>query len=155
MVVMEVVLFAIIFLMVYFLVKKLVVDNIHKINDSLEKITGGNLNEKVEVHSNEEFTSLSDDINSTVDTLKQYIAEAAARIDKELEFARNIQHSALPSVFPPYPEHKEFEIFAAMDTAKEVGGDFYDFYRLGKHQLAFLIADVSGKGIPAAMFMKQ
>ncbi len=153
MVVMEVVLFAIIFLMVYFLVKKLVVDNIHKINDSLEKITGGNLNEKVEVHSNEEFTSLSDDINSTVDTLKQYIAEAAARIDKELEFARNIQHSALPSVFPPYPEHKEFEIFAAMDTAKEVGGDFYDFYRLGKHQLAFLIADVSGKGIPAAMFM--
>lgn len=153
MVVMEIVLFAVIFLLIYFLVKKLVVDNIHKINASLEKITGGNLNVKVAVRANDEFTSLSDDINSTVETLKQYIAEAAARIDKELEFARDIQYSALPSVFPPYPERKEFEIFATMNTAKEVGGDFYDFYFLGSRQLAFLIADVSGKGIPAAMFM--
>ena len=154
-IVMEIVLFAVIFLLVYFLVKKLVVDNIHKINASLEKITGGNLDVKVAVHSNDEFTSLSDDINSTVETLKQYIAEAAARIDAELEFARNIQLSALPSVFPPYPERGEFEIFATMDTAKEVGGDFYDFYFLGEKQLAFLIADVSGKGIPAALFMMR
>ena len=101
----------------------------------------------------QEFTALSSDINQTVDTLKHYIDEAAARFDKELEVARQIQHSALPSVFPPYPNRTEFSIYASMDTAKEVGGDFYDFYLLDGDRLAFLIADVSGKGIPAAMFM--
>lgn len=150
---MEIVLFAVIFLLIYFLVKKIVVDNIHKINNSLAQISGGNLNVRVDVHTNDEFTSLSEDINATVDTLKKYIAEAAARIDKELEFARTIQRSALPSIFPPYPDRAEFDLFASMDAAKEVGGDFYDFYLLDQNRLAFLIADVSGKGIPAAMFM--
>lgn len=150
---METLVFAALFAQVYFLIKKLVVENIQKVNDSLAQITGGNLNVTVNVRSNEEFASLSDDINSTVDTLKHYIDEAAARIDRELEFARKIQHAALPSVFPPYPMRKDFSIYATMDTAKEVGGDFYDFYLLGEDKLAFLIADVSGKGIPAAMFM--
>lgn len=150
---MEFVVFGMLFIVVYFLIKKLVVDNIVKINGSLAKITGGNLDTVVDVRTNEEFASLSDDINSTVLTLKRYIAEAAARIDKELEFAKAIQHSALPNVFPPYPGRSEFEIYAAMDTAKEVGGDFYDFYFVGENKLGFLIADVSGKGIPAAMFM--
>ena len=150
---METLVFATLFAQIYFLIKKLVVENIQKVNDSLAQITGGNLNVTVNVRSNEEFASLSDDINTTVDTLKRYIDEAAARIDRELEFARKIQHAALPSVFPPYPMRKDFSIYATMDTAKEVGGDFYDFYLLGEDKLAFLIADVSGKGIPAAMFM--
>ena len=150
---MEITVFASLFALVYFLIKRLVVDNIREINRSLAKITGGNLDVTVNVRSNEEFASLSDDINSTVVTLKRYISEAEARIDKELEFAKSIQHSALPSVFPPYPHRKDFEIFASMDTAKEVGGDFYDFYLLNDDRIAFLIADVSGKGIPAAMFM--
>ena len=107
----------------------------------------------VDVRSHEEFDALSNDINSTVDTLKRYIADAAARIDAELAFAKAIQHSALPSVFPPYPTRKEFDIWATMHTAKEVGGDFYDFYFVDEDTLAFLVADVSGKGIPAAMFM--
>ncbi len=149
----EILVFVILFMLVYLLVKKLVVNNIRKINDSLAEITGGNLDVVVDVRSNEEFASLSDDINSTVVTLKHYIDEAAARIDEELHFARSIQHSALPAVFPPFPERKEFNIYAQMDTAKEVGGDFYDFYFVGNNKLAFLIADVSGKGIPAAMFM--
>ena len=150
---MEFVVFGMLFIVVYFLVKKLVVDNMAKINRSLGKITSGNLDTVVDVRTNEEFASLSDDINSTVLTLKRYIAEAAARIDRELEFARSIQHSALPTVFPPYPNHSEFSVYAAMDTAKEVGGDFYDFYFVGENKLGFLVADVSGKGIPAAMFM--
>ena len=150
---MEFVVFGMLFIVVYFLIKKLVVDNMVKINKSLAMITGGNLDTVVNVRTNEEFASLSDDINSTVVTLKHYIAEAAARIDRELEFARSIQHSAIPSVFPPYPGHSEFDIYATMDTAKEVGGDFYDFYFVGENRLGFLIADVSGKGIPAAMFM--
>ena len=152
---MEILIFAALFTLIYFLIKKVIIDNLRKINGTLAEITDGNLNVTVDVRTNEEFASLSDDINQTVSTLKRYIAEAAARIDKELEFAKEIQYSALPSVFPPYPNRKDFEIYAQMITAKEVGGDFYDFYMLGDSTLAFMIADVSGKGIPAAMFMMQ
>ncbi len=150
---MEIVVFAALFIMIFFLVNKLVVKNIHRINESLSEITEGNLETVVNVRSHEEFDALSNDINSTVDTLKKYIADAAARIDAELAFAKAIQHSSLPSVFPPYPNRRDFDIHATMHTAKEVGGDFYDFYFLDEENLAFLIADVSGKGIPAAMFM--
>lgn len=150
---MQIVVFGALFVMIYVLVKKLVVDNIYRINSSLAAIAEGKLNTVVDVRSHEEFAALSDDINSTVDTLKRYIADAEARIDAELAFAKAIQHSALPSVFPPFPNRKEFDIRACMHTAKEVGGDFYDFYFVDKNTLAFLIADVSGKGIPAAMFM--
>lgn len=152
---MEVVVFAALFVHVYFLIKRQIVDNIHKINNTLAQITKGNLNVQINVRENEEFASLSDDINATVDTLKRYIAEAESRIDRELEFARQIQHSALPSVFPPYPERKDFDIFALMEAAKEVGGDFYDFWLTGSSGIAFLVADVSGKGIPGAMFMMR
>lgn len=152
---MEILIFAALFTLIYFLIKKVIIDNLRKINGALAEITDGNLNVTVDVRTNEEFASLSDDINHTVSTLKHYISEAAARIDKELEFAKQIQYSSLPSVFPPYPNRKDFEIYAQMIAAKEVGGDFYDFYMLGDSTLAFLIADVSGKGIPAAMFMMQ
>ncbi|MBR3671393.1 MAG: SpoIIE family protein phosphatase [Spirochaetia bacterium] len=152
-VLLSIIMFGIQFVALYVLVKYIVVKKIQKVNDSLAQITGGNLNVVVNVRSNSEFASLSDDINMTVDTLKRYIAEAAARIDKELEFARIIQMSALPNTFPPFPDHKEFDIFASMNAAKEVGGDFYDFYLVDENKLVFIIADVSGKGIPAAMFM--
>lgn len=152
---MQIVVFAALFIMIYVLVNRLVVKNIYQINDALSAITEGKLDTVVNVRSHVEFDALSNDINSTVDTLKRYIADAAARIDAELAFAKAIQHSALPSVFPPYPGRKEFDIHAAMYTAKEVGGDFYDFYFVDEDTLAFLIADVSGKGIPAAMFMMQ
>ena len=150
---MELLVFAALFANIFVLIKKLVVKNIRKINESLAQITDGNLNVTVDVRDNEEFASLSDDINSTVATLKLYIDEAAARFDKDLEIAKKIQRSALPSVFPPYPNRKDFCIFASMDAAKEVGGDFYDFYLLDENHLAFVVADVSGKGIPGAMFM--
>ena len=152
---MEILIFAALFTLIYFLIKKVIIDNLRKINGTLAEITDGNLNVTVDVRTNEEFASLSDDINQTVSTLKRYIADAAARIDKELEFAKQIQYSALPAVFPPYPNRKDFEIYAKMVTAKEVGGDFYDFYMLGESTLAFMVADVSGKGIPAAMFMMR
>ena len=147
---MQVLIFATLFVFIYVLIKRVIINNLKKINDTLAQITKGDLNAIVDVRSNAEFTSLSDDINSTVATLKRYIAEAADRIDKELEYAKQIQLSALPTNFP---ENEEYSIYAEMIAAKEVGGDFYDFYKLNDTTVAFLAADVSGKGIPAAMFM--
>ena len=147
---MQVLIFAALFVFIYILIKRVIINNLKKINDTLAKITKGDLSVTVDVRSNEEFASLSDDINSTVSTLKRYIAEAAARIDKELEYAKQIQLSALPTNFP---EDETHSIYAQMIAAKEVGGDFYDFYKLSDTTVAFLAADVSGKGIPAAMFM--
>ncbi len=149
----NIILFIVVFILVSQLVQKVVIDGIYNVNDSLQKITAGNLDEEVKVNNNEEFASLSHGINSTVAALKQAISDAAARIDAELEFAKAIQTSSLPNVFPPYPERDEFDIYAAMYTAKEVGGDFYDFYLLDADHLVIVIADVSGKGVPAALFM--
>lgn len=137
---------------VYFLIKKLIVENLNRVNNSLSEITNGNLNVVVDVRGNEEFNSLSNDINSTVDTLKHYIDEAAARIDEELKIAKLIQYSSLPY---KTMENEILDINAEMFTAKEVGGDFYDYYFLGENKLVFLVADVSGKGIPGAMFMMR
>ena len=92
-------------------------------------------------------------------TIKRYSenlkAETAARerIESELRIAHDIQNSMLPRVFPPFPQRKEFDIFATMDPAKEVGGDFYDFFFVDKDKLCVIIGDVSGKGVPAALFM--
>ena len=147
---MQVLIFATLFVFIYILIKRVIINNLKKINNTLARITMGDLNVRVDVRSNEEFASLSDDINSTVSTLKRYIAEAAARIDKELEYAKQIQLSALPTNFP---DNEDFGIYAQMIAAKEVGGDFYDFYKLNDTTVVFLAADVSGKGIPAAMFM--
>ncbi|MDO5448456.1 MAG: SpoIIE family protein phosphatase [Clostridia bacterium] len=152
---MEILVFAVLFVLIYLLIKKVVVNQIEEINSSLSKITDGDLDVVVDVRSNEEFASLSDDINETVSTLKHYIEEASARIDEELTFAKNIQASALPSVFPAFPKRQEIDIYASMNPAKEVGGDFYDFYFTHMYTFNFLIADVSGKGIPAAMFMMR
>ena len=147
---MQIIVFAALFVFIYVLIKRVIINNLKKVNNSLGRITGGDLNVMVDVRANEEFASLSDDINSTVATLKRYIAEAAARIDKELEYAKQIQLSALPTNFP---SGEDYKIYAQMIAAKEVGGDFYDFYKLNENTVAFLVADVSGKGIPAAMFM--
>ncbi len=146
-------LFAVIFILVSLLVQKVVINGIYRVNTSLSKITAGDLSEKVNVHTNKEFTALSKGINAMVAALKKAIAAEADRIKRELELAKSIQHSALPSVFPPFPDRTEFDIFATMNTAKEVGGDFYDFFFINNNQLAVVIADVSGKGIPAALFM--
>ena len=75
------------------------------------------------------------------------------RIGTELHMASAIQASMLPHVFPPFPDRKEFEVYASMDPAREVGGDFYDYFLIDDDHLGIVIADVSGKGVPAALFM--
>ena len=151
----EILIYTALFILIFQMLKKKVVCNLQRVNDGLNAITSGNLNTVIDVRTYKEFSQLSDDVNATVSTLKQYIQEAEQRIDQELEFARQIQHSALPSVFPPFPHRPDFDIYASMHAAKEVGGDFYDFYLLGRFTLVVLVADVSGKGVPAAMFMMR
>lgn len=152
---MQVISYAVLYILIYMLIEKQVVKKVRIVNDKLSEIINGNLDVKVNVKSCIEFEKLSKDINHTVNTLKRYIDEAKKRIDDELEFAKTIQLSSLPSVFPAFPDKTEFDLYATMKTAKEVGGDFYDYYIIDNEHLVFLIADVSGKGIPAAMFMME
>ena len=150
-------------LMVYFMASRmmdrLVMKPIDQTNAVLERITEGDLEAQVVLGESTEFESLAGGINTTVDTLKSWIAEAGTRMDSELAAAKAIQTKSLPTVFPPYPDNLHLDVFALMHPAKEVGGDFYDFFLVGDNcttevgKLGFVVADVSGKGVPAALFM--
>ena len=83
----------------------------------------------------------------------QRVTAEKERIGAELDMASRIQGSQLPNLFPPFPDRKEFSLYASMDPAKEVGGDFYDFFMIDEDHMGFVIADVSGKGVPAALLM--
>lgn len=124
-----------------------------------KRIAGGDLDIKVRVDSHDEVEDLADAFNKMTKELKIYIKnleEATAakeRIESELRIATEIQASMLPRIFPAFPDRKEFDIFATMEPAKEVAGDFYDFFLVGENKLCFLVADVTGKGVPASLFM--
>ena len=135
------------------LLYRLVVRRIADTNKSLDKITHGDLRERVNIYDSRELASLSDGINATVVALSDTIAEVKRHNAQDLATAQRIQESVLPRDFPPFPEIERFDIYASMKMAKEVGGDFYDFFLIEDDKLGFIIADVSGKGIPAALFM--
>jgi len=104
----------------------------------------------------EELSQVMADMEQEIAVYEDNLTKAAAeeeRIQTELGLATAIQIGMLPQIFPPYPERKEFDIYAVMDPAKEVGGDFYDFFLIDDTHLGLVMADVSGKGIPAALFM--
>ncbi len=147
--------FIAIFILISRLVQNVVIKGIDDINATLALITGGDLDSMVQVMTNKEFVSLSCGINTMVGALKSAIAEAKGRIDAELQVAKAIQHSALPERDRLARNGIDFEINAEMYTAKEVGGDFYDFFFADSDHLVFTVADVSGKGIPAALFMMK
>ena len=125
----------------------------------VEKISGGNLDYRAEIRSDDEIGDLAQNFNNMAASLKEYVKNLAAvtaekeRIGAELNVATQIQADMLPRIFPPFPERKEFDIYATMTPAKEVGGDFYDFFMIDDDHLALVMADVSGKGVPAALFM--
>ena len=145
----------------YFLVKK-----IYQLSDAAlsfvndkEKTEGESTISQLNIHTGDELEILSDsikqmeqDINSYITNLTQVTAEKE-RIGAELDVATHIQSSMLPNIFPDFADKPEFEIYATMDPAKEVGGDFYDFFMVDDRHLAIVMADVSGKGVPAALFM--
>jgi sigma-B regulation protein RsbU (phosphoserine phosphatase) len=96
--------------------------------------------------------TMEQDINAHIENLRTVTAEKE-RIGAELDVAKHIQASMLPCIFPAFPERSEIDIYATMEPAKEVGGDFYDFFMVDDTHLAIVMADVSGKGVPAALFM--
>ena len=140
-------------------VSKRFVQPIQQLSEGVREISGGNLDKKVNISTGDELEELANSFNAMTGNLKTYMANlekataAEERIATELKVATNIQLSALPHDF--LEDHSEFEIYATMKPAKEVGGDFYDFYLLDENHLMITIADVSGKGVPAALFMMR
>ncbi|MDO4797936.1 MAG: SpoIIE family protein phosphatase, partial [Coriobacteriales bacterium] len=146
-------LFAAVYALLWWLLDRVVVRGFKRTTDVLARITAGDLEQRVDEHGSEEFDAFSEGINTTVDALKGWIAEVERRMEQDLETGRAIQRGVLPKTFPPFPNIGTFDLYASMDAALEVGGDFYSFFLVDERTLGFLIADVSGKGIPGALFM--
>jgi len=153
------VLFMLLLIVVFFSVSraatKRITQPISELSDGVREIASGNLDKKLDIHTGDEIEHLATCFNAMTDELKIYMANLARetaeheRISTELNVAANIQQSMLPHDFP---SRADFELFATMNAAREVGGDFYDFYFLDENHLVITIADVSGKGVPAALF---
>ena len=114
---------------------------------------------RIELKTGDEIEDLGNSFNFMMEEMERYIDDLSRvtaekqRIGAELDIATRIQASMLPTIFPAFPDREEFDIYATMDPAKEVGGDFYDFFMVDDDHLAIVVADVSGKGVPAALFM--
>ena len=148
----------------YYVMNRQIIAPIVKLNKATSQLVG-NLEHgstvpfEVDVHTGDEIEVLARSFEEMDQRLRKYIREndiitaERERIRTELSLATRIQSDMLPNIFPPFPERSEFDIYASMSPAKEVGGDFYDFFLIDPDHLGLVIADVSGKGIPAALFM--
>lgn len=138
-------------LLLYSSMKNYIINPIDKLMKIASEVGKGE-DIQIKIERPEEFAQLASTFDKMTKDIKS-ITQERAKINSELSIAKSIQTSSLPNIFPPFPERTEFNIFASMDAAKEVGGDFYDFFFLNENEFMFLIADVSGKGVPAALFM--
>ena len=132
---------------------------IQQLTEEVKSIDGEDLNFTWNRTENDEIRMLAEAFEKMTVRMKSYIEEVKTitaekeRIGAELDVATKIQADMLPRIFPAFPERKDMDIFASMDPAKEVGGDFYDFFMVDKDRIGLVMADVSGKGVPAALFM--
>ncbi len=129
------------------------------VEDKSESKGGESAISRLSIRTGDEVETLCDSVKQMEQDINNYITHLTAvtaekeRIGAELDVATHIQSSMLPSIFPAFPERQEFDVYATMNPAKEVGGDFYDFFMVDDRHLAIVMADVSGKGVPAALFM--
>ncbi|MBQ5391717.1 MAG: SpoIIE family protein phosphatase, partial [Spirochaetales bacterium] len=138
-----------------------VVNPLKKMTNKIKTLKGGSFDFKMEDSylTNDEIEILARAFEDLSAKTKKYISQITSitaekeRIGAELNVATQIQADMLPSIFPPYPQKTEIDLYATMTPAKEVGGDFYDFFLTDANHLALVMADVSGKGVPAALFM--
>ena len=142
-------------------IRKHFVDPVEKVSDEATRFAKENTKgqplgklSKFEVFSNlaKSIDTMETDMVNYIDNLTAVTSEKE-RISSELSLAKTIQENSVPNIFPAFPEREEFDIYASMTPAKEVGGDFYNFFLVDDDHLAMVIGDVSGKGIPAALFM--
>ena len=103
-------------------------------------------------HLNRVMAQMEKDLSVYMEDLTR-VTKKEERVRTELDMASKIQKGALPDIFPAFPDRQEFDLYASMEPAKEIGGDFYDFFLIDDDHLCLVIADVSGKGVPAALFM--
>ena len=136
-----------------------IAEPVQKLTEDVRKIGDGRLNYRIRIDTGDEieelgyaFNSMAAQIKSYVDNLTRITAEKE-RIRTELQLAAGLQADMLPDDRTAFPDREEFTLAASMTPAKSVGGDFYDFFLLDRDHLAIVVADVSGKGIPAALFM--
>jgi sigma-B regulation protein RsbU (phosphoserine phosphatase) len=129
------------------------------LTEMTRRIAGGDFNQRIDSAAKNEigilaasFNEMTRRLNESIENLKETTA-AKERIESELKIAHQIQMSMVPKIFPPFPDRREFDIFATLVPAKEVGGDLYDFFFIDEDHLCFAVADVSGKGVPASLFM--
>ncbi len=147
----------------YYYVRHIVIRPAVILHDAAGKLVKDEMDDlgnfTIDIHSGDEFEDLAQAFQYMTVELSEYIknlTEVTAekeRIGAELDVAAQIQSSMLPCIFPAFPGKKEIDIYATMNPAKEVGGDFYDFFMVDDRHLAVVMADVSGKGVPAALFM--
>ncbi len=136
-----------------------IVRPIRELTDKVKRIEGEKLDFSWDLDTGDETQMLAESFASMTHRMNDYIADIRKitaekeRIGTELTLAKRIQEAMLPSIFPPFPDRSEIDIYASMSPAKEVGGDFYDFFFVDDDHLALVMADVSGKGIGAALFM--
>ena len=129
-------------------------------DDVVENLDAGS-HFRVDVDTGDELEDLAAAFAQMDGGLRKYVRRLSAataereRMLTELSVAARIQNDMLPQIFPPFPDRKEFSVYAAMKPAREVGGDFYDFFLIDEDHLGLVIADVSGKGIPASLFMMR
>ena len=147
-------------LVVSALVARSIARPLRRMAKATEKVAHGDLDiDLSDIRREDEVGQLARSFTAMAQDLKKYIKDltettaAKQRIESELSIAARIQRSMLPSVFPAFPHRDEFDIYAVMHPAKEVGGDFYDFFFLDDDHLCVVVGDVSGKGVPAALFM--
>jgi len=151
--------FVLLLVLVFFLISRFINGPIKQLTKSVAQIELGNLDMKIAINSKDEIGQLAGTFNKMTSDLKHSIEENARereekkRITTELSIAREIQLSFLKNDFFEFHQRDAFDIFADMAAAKEVGGDLYDFFLIDNDKLAVVIADVSGKGIPASLFM--
>ena len=140
-------------------VSKRISNPLKKLEEDVRRISGGNLEQRTDVKTDDEIGSLANSFNVMTDSLQKYITDLKEvtakeqRIAGELSAATTIQASMLPGDFEIFSSGKPFELYASMHPAKEVGGDFYDYFMTDDTHLGLVMADVSGKGVPAALFM--
>ena len=147
--------------MLTLIARRMVSRPIARLTESVQDFVSesGVMRPTLELHTGDEMQTLSEAFGKMVRDIDRYTKNLALvvaekeRIGAELSVAKNIQASMLPSIFPAFPEREELDIYATMTPAKEVGGDFYDFFLVDDDRLAIVMADVSGKGVPAALFM--